>query len=503
VTGTGTKDSSFFVTPLLDYEVTPDLFNMTKFQYITADHFCLSNASSSKVNACGSCRVQGLIGQTTQPQEFGISLTGGSFPLKITNKLQHGLSSTDRVFNLCFKDPMLMQFSQTNKNTTHMTSTRPDVNATWWLNGWEYGLIGSVYLSDLNFQWEQNGGFSLKRSSYSIRSTGSETTMVKISYTGSSDVIDLNDEFWFTASQYYCSYSPTTSSSTSRLKVPASSRVFQLFVSVQTGRFYRMCLLPRNGGKVRDFGIDFGIWVTDIVASSVNFKFFKSFHLSLASTTTLHRGDEFFLLHIAQLRCSDYSSLQAGWVSPNIGSFNYSVYHNMGKMPQITNVGSDNTANIPIGYVGYRLCVKRTITQETSYLDFAGTVFTPEGSMHIVNTVISKKTKSNIRILSGLERNGILYPSFTIQALDIVWFNRADTSCAKSIWSNSQSREVSVSGSSGHKFGSSSHTVVANDFHTKGRYLSLGIDFRNTDTSTQPFRLCLERKSWVKGGWNH
>jgi len=499
VTGTGTKDSSFFVTPLLDYEVTPDLFNMTKFQYITADHFCLSNASSSKVNACGSCRVQGLIGQTTQPQEFGISLTGGSFPLKITNKLQHGLSSTDRVFNLCFKDPMLMQFSQTNKNTTHMTSTRPDVNATWWLNGWEYGLIGSVYLSDLNFQWEQNGGFSLKRSSYSIRSTGSETTMVKISYTGSSDVIDLNDEFWFTASQYYCSYSPTTSSSTSRLKVPASSRVFQLFVSVQTGRFYRMCLLPRNGGKVRDFGIDFGIWVTDIVASSVNFKFFKSFHLSLASTTTLHRGDEFFLLHIAQLRCSDYSSLQAGWVSPNIGSFNYSVYHNMGKMPQITNVGSDNTANIPIGYVGYRLCVKRTITQETSYLDFAGTVFTPEGSMHIVNTVISKKTKSNIRILSGLERNGILYPSFTIQALDIVWFNRADTSCAKSIWSNSQSREVSVSGSSGHKFGSSSHTVVANDFHTKGRYLSLGIDFRNTDTSTQPFRLCLERKSWVKG----
>lgn len=498
VTGVGTKDASFFVTPLLDYEVTPDLFNTSKFQYITADHFCLSN-SSSKVNACGSCRVQALTGQSTRKQEFDISLTGGSFPLKITNKLLHGLSSTDRVFNLCFKDPMLMQFVETNKNTTHMMSTRPDVNAIWWMNGWQYGLIGTVFLSDLNFQWEQNGGFSLKRSSYSIRSDGSAATMVKISYTASTDVIDLNDEFWFTASQYDCNYNPTTSSTTSRLRVPANSRVFQLFLPVQTGRFYRMCVKPKSSLAVRDFGTDFGVWVTDIVASSANFKFFKSFHLALASTTTLHRGDEFFLLHIAQLRCSDYSSLQVGWVSPNIGSFNYSVYHNMGKMPQITNVGSTNTANIPLGYVGYRLCVKRTIAEEISYLDFAGTVFTPEGSMHIVNTVVPKKTKADIRILSGLERNGILYPSFTIQPLDVVWFNRADTSCAKSIWSSSLSRETSVSGTNGHKFGSSTHTVLVADFHTSGHYLTLGIDFRNTDTSTQPFRLCLERKSWLKG----
>jgi len=293
VTGAGTKDATFRVTPLLDYEITPDLFNTTQLRYITAAHFCLSNATSSKLNACGSCRVQGFDTQGTQPQEFDIQLTSGSFPLTITNKVEHGTTDQNRVFNLCFKDPMLMQFEGKMYNSTHMRSTRPDVNATYWVNGWDYGLIGKVYLSDLNFQWEQNGGFSVKRSSYSIQK--SKSTMVKISYSGSSQVINSGDQFWFMDSQYDCSPA-RTNDQTSALSVPYSGRIFYLSFSTNVaGRFYRMCLKPlASGSQVRDFGVDFGLWITDIMPSAVNFKFFKAFHLSLSSDQTLVAGDEFF-----------------------------------------------------------------------------------------------------------------------------------------------------------------------------------------------------------------
>merc|ERR1719424_27638 len=81
VMGSGTLSSSFRVTPLLDYEITSDLFNVTKPQYITAAHFCLSTSTiSTQATACSRC---------ANSVDFTIELTDGSFPLKITNNVQH------------------------------------------------------------------------------------------------------------------------------------------------------------------------------------------------------------------------------------------------------------------------------------------------------------------------------------------------------------------------------------------------------------------------------
>lgn len=364
VVGSGVQNAVFRVTPLLDYEITPELFNTTRNQYITAQHFCLSLETSG----CAACRQQSKTGQNYY-NEFSIALSSGNtFPLVITNAQSHG---SQQVYNLCFQDPMLRQFD-TSWNSTHLISTRYDVNDTWYQDSWNYGKIGTVYLSDLTFQWEQNGGFTPTRTSYSV-AVGSNL-MVKFVYTGSVQVIQQNDVFWFSSADSDCSVESSFAGvSTQQQQVPATKYTsFLYFNGVTAGRFYRMCVRPVNtAGVYRDFGIEFGAWVTDIVPSATTFHFFESFHLSLTSTLSLAKGEEFFLLHVDVLLCSDYSTLQAGWVSPNIGVFNWSTYHNMGKMPQVGFDTTGATKNFPLGYAGYRLCVKHDENSETTYRDYA------------------------------------------------------------------------------------------------------------------------------------
>jgi len=265
VTGSGVNGASFRVTPLLDYEINSDLFNTTKSQYITAQHFCLSLQSSG----CAACREQSKTGQTHY-NEFSIALsTGNTFPLVITNSVSHTGAGSSSVYNLCFQDPMLRQFDTFRYNTTALRSTRYDINDTWYADSWNYGKIGTVYLSDLTFQWEQNGGLAPSRTSTSV-AVGTNL-MVKLSYTTNSEVIQQNDVFWFTSTLYDCS---TESSifgvSTQQQSVPSSGFLTYLYFNgVNAGSFYRMCVKPANTVSVyRDFGVEFGAWVTDITPSA-------------------------------------------------------------------------------------------------------------------------------------------------------------------------------------------------------------------------------------------
>jgi hypothetical protein len=580
VIGSGAKDTSFYVTPLLDYPTTVDLFNVSKTIYIVPQFFCLSRGSD-----CTECAGQGLTNQLAEP-EFTIELTNGLFPLKITNKIEHS-ASTSSNFNLCFHDPFIPQYS-VRQEATGIEVQRTNINFTdFTVQPFMLGLIGHVYISDLTFQWEHNGGFTLKRTHYSVAQNA--IPMIIPYYTTNAKVIANTDKLWFTALEYDCSVKTSIAqASTSEVTVPTSGIKFiTYFTTVSAGRFYRICV--QNSGTVRDFGSSFGVWVTDIVASATSFSFFKAFQLTLTSTADFQVDDEFFLLHVSQMKCSDYTNLKAGYVSPNMGVWGRGNTHNMGKMPQITwtnaqkytvtaskicntdnNGGEKRTGtvtadacerlcdadsgctaydfkyvsnanechtyretttqvtgtdsfcavksttvndftarheNIPFGFADYRLCVKRTQDSEVSYLDYTGVRFSPQGSNHILNPQVAKQALQTVRILSGVDRAADTraaheqynMASFTIQLGDIVWFTRSDTKCTASTWNSNTNQAVAIL-SQGSATTSSRVTVGTSHYKKvnsrTGSYLELTFDFQNTDVSSTPFRLCVERVSW-------
>jgi hypothetical protein len=492
VAGAGTQSSSFYVTPLLDYEVDSDLFNTTKQHYITANHFCLSNATQG----CTNCR--NFFG------EFNIELTNGGFPLKITNVVAHALGNDDKVYNLCFRDPMLFQWDVRQQvNSSANGYVKEDINNTIWMDQWSFAKIGSVYLSDLSMRWEVNGGFGPTRNTYSISKDSG--AMAVMTYTNNNEVIKQNDKYWFAASEDTCD--GATSKKTTESTVPGTAnKIFVSTAGVAAGHFYRLCVRPCGAScgsdiAARDFGVEYGFHVTDITVSATTVYFFKAFHLSLSSSVSVLDRDEVYLLHVEKQTCSEYSTVQAGWVSPNVALYRNGSTMNLGKMPQVT-IRQSSAADIwPTVFAGYRLCVKRTdlATTTSTYYDYAGLHFWPSGSVHIVDTRVPQKTRTRLRILYGLTRSSVSYSATsTVQLNDVVWFNREDTSCAKGYWDTGTTPNYQEKLTNGYSTGSSRYTVLTADFSANGDYVGLDVDFSQTITTSLPFRMCVQRTSWDK-----
>jgi hypothetical protein len=498
IAGSGSAGSSFQITPLLEYEIDSNLFNTTRYtgRYITANHFCLSNATQN----CANCR--------NFQNEFTIELTNGGFPLKITNLVAHALGNEDKVYNLCFKDPMLPQWDViNNKNASAIRAEYYDLNNTMWSDQWSFAKIGSVFLTDLSFQWEVDGGFGPARNTYSVTRESSST--VVMTYANSDLVIKQTDTFWFSASAGTCESS--TNAKTANGIVPATgSKVRISTASIAAGHFYRLCVCPvaqncNANYPARDFGIDYGFYVTDITASANVLHFFKAFHLSLSTTTgaSLVDGDNFYLYHIAIENCAsildDTNKLNlAGLASPNMVVWRSQTpagVYNLGKMPQKFTPAAD--LNPQFHLAGYRLCVKRTdpATALSTYYDYAGLHFWPMGSFYPDQTRVPKNYKTTVSFMYS-NAAGVLDYQKALFAADVVWFNRIDTVCAPNNWVNNQyvGRPTGVSS---HSTGSAQITISSSNYVSLSTQLEL--DFGQTTVTSIPFRMCVQRKSWVTG----
>jgi len=113
------------------------------------------------------------------------------------------LGNDDKVYNLCFRDPMLFQWDRRyTVNTSTNGYVKEDINNTIWMDQWSFAKIGSVYLSDLSMRWEVNGGFGPTRNTYSISKDSG--AMAVMTYTNNNEVIKQNDKYWFAASEDTC-----------------------------------------------------------------------------------------------------------------------------------------------------------------------------------------------------------------------------------------------------------------------------------------------------------
>jgi len=502
--GSGGVLDSFDVTPLLDYEANSYNFssNTVGTPFINEKDFCISKAT----DMCSACLFN----------EFTITLSSNSkFPLSISNAVLHGVgASAPRIYNLCFRDPLLKQYETTYDTTTpKLTATTQDTplkNATWLK--WNFAVIGTIYITDLTFRWEQNGGFTEARTSYSVAS-GTDS-MVMFLYTGNDNVINNGNSFWFTNSKYSCAVEQSIfGASSSPISVPTNNSVVNHgFRTLVAGSFYRLCVRPTSTNfNYRDFGAAFGVWVTDVLPSATTFTFFNSFLVSLTSAKSLMKGDEFWLQHVNLFDCSN-SGYKAGAVSPNSGVYNNSLVHNMGKMPQVTHNFDTTLPNIPLGYAGYRLCVKRTPSSGVAmFMDYAGVIFYPAGSNKVVWNNLPKVGRAAVRILSGLSRDVqgtaayIARPSFTIQSGDVVWFSKMLSPCAYNTWSASQAQIVSSS-VEGNSDASSRTTLTDSNFDKIfGQYVEFYPNFQLTTDSgvtAVTYRMCVQRSSWTMDGEN-
>lgn len=506
--GSGSNAAKFRVTPELDYEITADLFNTTRSQYITASHFCVS------IDLCNSCqwgsdRTNGVLPNP----EFKIELTSGAsgptFPLVITNEVAHS-----GVFHLCFKDPMLLQYHTTVYNTTALRSVvNADKNVSYAFDQWNYALIGTLYLSDLTFQWEMSGGFTPTRTSYSVGSGTVGNIMIKPHYTASSTTVTNTDTYRWTSTQHPCSVEGTVQgASTDSTQFPANTVAsYVRFSTVTAGAQYRACVKPFGSSgstSIRDFGTEYSVWVTDIVPSATTFQFFKSFHLSLTSSVSLQINDEFWLQHIGYQLCSDYSTLKAGYISPNMGVFlnSSAAPYNLGKMPQVVanNAGTPAHSTV-LAWAPYRLCVKRSVPDANPlFIDYPGLVFFPQGALHVDQNVVSKTVSTTIKIIGGLKRiendatvsSNYLKESFALQETDIVWWADKSQSCAKDIW-NSASNAIQLGTTASTATRSGVVTLAASHFQNNwGRDVQAAFNFQNSNTGT--YRLCVEKLSITK-----